>query len=167
MAVLPLKYGISLQTRGKSDLTNEVNLEPLDDGQRAEAEAYAKKFPNAIPRPVRPGNTFNCHGLTFASRRTQLWKNAEVMSILKEDQYEEVKLSDVMAGDIVAYYSDESKEFEHTGIVIDSDGQQAKANGTIRNPLVLSKWGCATEFIHRVGYHPYAGLVPRYFRVKE
>src|SRR5690242_18488233 len=60
----------------------------------------------AIER-TKPSPLYNCHGFTFACRRTRVETNLSIQTILMDDKYEEVRLEHVLAGDIVIYYSDE------------------------------------------------------------
>src|SRR3972149_1987902 len=72
-------------------------------------ESQKKKFEGrdviflGVPSPV-----YNCHGLTFASRRTAIFEHREIMKILSEDDYQEVENeNDVQIGDIIIYYEKE------------------------------------------------------------
>ncbi len=58
--------------------------------------------PNAIHRPIEPCNTYNCHGLTFAARRTWIHEPSELLKILEDDDYEEVT-NGILPGDIAIY----------------------------------------------------------------
>lgn len=83
---------------------------------------------------------FNCHGLTFASRRTQINSPAELRKILEDDQYVPVKLTDVQPGDVVLYVG-ANGDFNHSGIVVEyKDGMV--------HPLIWSKWGNGPEAVH-------------------
>jgi len=99
-------------------------------------------------RPVGPSRQYNCHGLTFASRRTWIWKPSEIEKILKDDEYETVvELENVLPGDIVIYSQD--GDVEHSGIVLSVDPV----------PLILSKWGSSHEVIHKINECPYSGSI--------
>lgn len=102
----------------------------------------------AIPRTSTSSLIFNCHGLTFASRRTSIHDEEDVRRILQEDDYVEVALSDVLPGDIVVYYGPRNS-IPHTGVVI-SMPQQADFGV----PWVVSKWGHFREFMHRANQVP-------------
>ena len=88
---------------------------------------------------------YNCHGLTFGSRRTHL---NEIDKILKEDFYKEVSSDDIREGDVVVYVSDIG--VIHSGIVIGI----IEGKG-INVPLVLSKWGLLGEYVHLYNCCPF------------
>lgn len=102
---------------------------------------------------------FNCHGMTFAARRTTL-DAPEVLQILSEDGYSEVLLKDVMPGDIILYYSDDG-DVEHSAIVVGSPTKQ-----DLWIPKVYSKWGKYKELIHWANQCPYAFDKAKYYRIK-
>jgi hypothetical protein len=90
--------------------------------------------------------SYNCHGLTFASRRTHIIDWSELQKILRDDDYKEIELRDVLAGDIVIYLRD--GDANHSGVVV-----EYTHNATVL-PMVCSKWGCAGEFIHSLMDRP-------------
>jgi len=47
-----------------------------------------------------------------------VWSSEEVSLVLKEDGYQEVAQKDATPGDIILYYSTETGEIEHSGIVV-------------------------------------------------
>ena len=104
---------------------------------------------------------YNCHGMTFASRRTGIYDDAEIEKILKDDNYIEIKaLNDVLAGDVVIYYQDNS--ITHSGIILSND----ILNG-MRCIFVLSKWAKHKEVIHALNYCPYATGIKRFWRINH
>jgi hypothetical protein len=107
-------------------------------------------------RPTGVCHTYNCHGLTFACRRTGISDSAEVQKILTHDGYQEVQRKDLLAGDIVIYVSVDTNEIEHSGIIVQVDDY---------GPYVLSKWGHCHEVIHRLGECMYDSSRVRYYRV--
>jgi hypothetical protein len=103
---------------------------------------------------------YNCHGLTFGSRRTQVdWTPATINMILKEDDFEEVPDRDVRVGNVVIYYGDDGKP-EHSGIVV---GKQREFDV----PLIWSKWGKGQEVVHPLGACEWGGMPTRFYRIKE
>ena len=48
---------------------------------------------------------YNCHGLTFASRRTGIDETSEILNILGDDKFVKIDISECLPGDIVIYYS--------------------------------------------------------------
>lgn len=83
---------------------------------------------------------YNCHGLTFASRRTRIENTPEVMKILDDDLYEEIPMKSTLPGDIVIYYSNNG-DANHSGVVVEY-------SEALVLPIVCSKWGSAGEFVH-------------------
>jgi hypothetical protein len=98
-------------------------------------------------RTVRRGPSlkYNCHGLTFAARRTGIFDAPFVSLVLTEDGYEEIPNDDaVLPGDVVVYYSDDGDP-SHSGIVL----ERKTAHGLF-DPFVVSKFGKGHEFVHRL-----------------
>lgn len=161
--IIGIRVKIGLQTRGQNDIVNEMCTIPPDDGMLLEANSYKQRFPDADHRPTKPSQFYNCHGLTFGSRRTRIWLASEIQKILKEDGYSEVSLGDVSAGDIITY-TDAKNELIHSGIVVRSDEMPGLGIKDIR---VLSKWGHAHEVIHKPSYCPYPNAIIKYHRVNQ
>jgi hypothetical protein len=115
---------------------------------------YLKEFPRAIKRTeICP--LYNCHGLTFASRRTKIIERKFIEFIIRDDNYRLIELKDVLPGDIVMYYS-ENGDPNHSGIVVEM---------TRFGPLVCSKWGNSGEFIHLFNECPKIyGRIVKYYR---
>jgi len=99
---------------------------------------------------------YNCHGLTFASRRTRIWKSPELQHILVEDGYEELPREQVLAGDVIVYFHD--GDAEHSGIVVGITGTDFR---------VVSKWGFGEEVEHWEYQCPYDPTGVKYYRVKK
>jgi hypothetical protein len=131
-----------------------------------ERESYRKKYYGGTFRGVGPCNTYNCHGLTFASRRTAITTAIAVRAILAEDGYATVSRNDVLPGDIVVYYStgELPGDVEHSGIVVERVSQQGLIGVRIK---VLSKWGYCDEVVHFAEECPYDVGDIRYFRVNQ
>src|SRR2546430_14604689 len=102
-------------------------------------------FLNAVPllqasvRPpsklrTDPNPRYNCHGLTFASRRTCVLDENEISRILQEDGYEPVGREAVLPGDIAVYYSNNGSSIDHSGIVVSAP------EGPGGVPMICSKW---------------------------
>ena len=105
---------------------------------------------------------YNCHGLTFGSRRTSVEaSNKTINLIIQDDGFEEVKPADVQEGDIVIYY-DEDGEVQHSGIVVEMMRSASLASSV---PKVWSKWGLAQETVHHFKTMPYNNVEPKYFRM--
>ena len=116
-----------------------------------------KTFANVKAR-TKPSPIYNCHGLTFASRRTRIEKSSDLQIILKDDEYIEIHSFDkLMPGDVVIYYS-ESGDPNHSGLVVEIDDK-------LNLPIICSKWGTAGEFIHTLNDCPkHYGPQTKFFR---
>lgn len=151
---------IAVETRQKTSIENEHDPSPPSPGDQMQADALRQRYSGAVHRPTAVGTTYNCHGLTFASRRTQIWKTSEVRKILAEDGYVRVpQQADVLPGDIVLYV-DESGDIEHSGIVLHKEDL-----GLLPIVKILSKWGSAHEVIHGHMDCPYSLRSLEYYRV--
>ncbi len=150
---------IITQTRRGNNIENEQDITEPTYGNRLEIEDLRSEYIGAIQRSNGYSSLYNCHGMTFASRRTGIYKLIEVNKILEEDNYCEVPLTEVLPGDVVLYYSI-SGDIEHSGIVIEN-----KNHSGIRIPKILSKWGISFEMIHLVQNCPYyVGNIIKYYR---
>jgi len=154
MSVLALSSELKLETRCHNQIENEINRGPILAGMQLLSDDLKQKYPGVRHRPTTASHKYNCNGLTFASRRTVISKAAEILMILRDDEYEEAVIANVMCGDIVVYI--EKGEVEHSGIVVGSQ------EGV---PMVLSKWGLAHEAVHRVNECPYNSAERKYYRI--
>jgi hypothetical protein len=112
--------------------------------------------PKAIYR-CGPSPVYNCHGLTFASRRTRIWTDNAIKLILTEDNYAIVEKEFVLPGDIVVYYN--AGDAEHSGIVV-----EAQSPMSIR---VVSKFGSGNELVHWLyDVAPYDTSDIKFYRIR-
>ncbi len=147
-------HPIQLQTRLGNNIENSQEHD-FSITERNYFQMLDRKFPNAnIRTPENP--IYNCHGLTFASRRTRIWSSKAIRMILKDDSYIEVNLNQVKPGDVIIYL-DEQGDFEHSGIIVDVDE-------THLLPRVVSKWGGYKEVIHWANQCPYDSFQMRFYR---
>lgn len=146
---------IRLETSKKTGIPNHQDTE-ISTFHLNWAKQIGDKHRSAKQR-TKPSAVYNCHGLTFACRRTRIERSAAIQTILNDDAYEEVKLTDVLPGDIVIYYSD-AGDPNHSGMVVEVGGQ-------LILPIICSKWGNAGEFIHSLRDCPSMyGPIYRFFR---
>jgi hypothetical protein len=149
---------IELRTRANTPIDNlqawqysSFEWAQLGESLKRFKEPYAKAL--GSPSPV-----YNCHGLTFASRRTAVdSSNETVFRVLKEDDYEEVPQSDARPGDVILYL-DAVGQAQHSGIVVDIIERGV--------PKVWSKWGKGQEFIHHFWHCPFDPQYTKYYRLK-
>jgi hypothetical protein len=103
---------------------------------------------------------YNCHGLTFAARRTWIDESPSIARIISDDKYQEIAPDKVLPGDVIIFYGDDG-DIEHSGIVLKAPDQDLKI------PLILSKWGLSGEVIHWANRGPYSFERPRYYRITK
>lgn len=148
---------IVTQTRKGNNIKNNQDKVPPVFGQLLEVRDLKQKHPFVTLRG-KINSLYNCHGMTFASKRTGIYELPELNKILIEDEYWEVDLKDILPGDIVLYYSEQG-DIEHSGFVIDVND-----NGHIRTPKIISKWGPTWEVIHFIQDCPYDSSNLKYYR---
>jgi hypothetical protein len=155
-------YVLQLQTSERNDISNEQHR-TLIYGELLQSDQIEKDYPLArFKGQVTP--IYNCHGLTFASRRTWIYASQEIEKILRDDKYIEIKEEKaVLPGDVVAYYED--TEIVHTGIVVQVDLPQVEHD--LIKIMIWSKWGKCKEAIHHVNYSPYINTIKRYWRMNH
>jgi hypothetical protein len=152
---------LALETRKRQHVANQHNTSQVIPGEILAATDLRTRYITSTHRPTPVCYTYNCHGLTFAGRRTQITSSVEVRKILDDDDYQIIQQNAVLPGDIVIYISQES-EIEHSGIVVFFD--QQLIGGAIR---VLSKWGGAHEVIHSLMECPYNDMRVEFYRVMK
>ena len=149
---------IALQTRNRNNIPNSQSHE-ISAFEKAQAPYYERKFPHVKFR-TPPNPIYNCHGLTFASKRTGISLTNALQTIIHDDGYTIVNRDEVLPGDIIIYYSEDG-DIEHSGIVVSERDKQWKM------PLVVSKWGKYSEVVHLAYDCPYTMANARYYRVTK
>jgi hypothetical protein len=134
---------IRLETSKRTGIDN-VQVVDISAFERNWNARIPKAHPRAEPR-TQPSPIYNCHGLTFASRRTRVVDPRSISRILQDDGWVEIEMKEVLAGDVVVYYSLDGDP-NHSGIVISMDA--------LGIPEICSKWGSAGEFNHKLADHP-------------
>jgi hypothetical protein len=131
-------------------LTSEIN-----SAKRLESSFKSKFQGNLDP-------FYNCHGLTFASKRTGIYNDEDIYQILR-NEYIPIKLEkDVLIGDVVIYYNAEESQIMHSGVVVLAE------HGDIGiNIKVYSKVLKAREIVHDRRECPYYFGVIKYFRINH
>ena len=129
---------IRIETSKRRGIVNKQGTDVSKFERNWDAE-ISNLFPNATRR-TEVSATYNCHGLTFACRRSRIPSSTSVRCILADDQWDEVTITDVKAGDIVVYVSSDG-DVNHSGLVV---GKHEDLN----LPVICSKWGSAGEFVH-------------------
>ena len=108
---------LALQTRKGGVISNSMNPTEMYVGVHNKIAALRTEYHEATHRNVGPSARYNCHGLTFAARRTGISDPAQVQKIILDDGYTELPMSEApSAGDIAIYRED--GDIIHSGIVI-------------------------------------------------
>lgn len=129
---------ICLQTSKGRNIPNRQGSQ-LDNIQQDLVGWIRNDYPSAKIR-TDVSTIFNCHGLTFGSRRVQIEPPA-ISAILEDDNYQPIQNNnDVREGDIIVYSNGD--ELTHSGIVVE-------LSGLIFSPWICSKWGNGPEVVHR------------------
>ena len=81
---------LRLDSRRQNQIRNLISWVPMHYGATLQVAAHIRQYPHAVHRPVSPTRKYNCHGLTFASRRTWIDETPEVKKVLLDDEYVEV-----------------------------------------------------------------------------
>jgi hypothetical protein len=145
MPLLLLQSEINLHTRCENQISNEIDRRPIRAGDAIASQDFKIKYKRALHRPTAPSRKYNCHGLTFASRRTWVEKPQEIAKILKDDDYVPIDAKDVLPGDVAIYRT--AGVIEHSGVVM------GIKEGV---PQILSKWAALHEAVHPVRECPYS-----------
>lgn len=157
MPILQLRSQLALHTRCENQIVNEINRERVRAGDVFQVRDFKSQFRDEIHRPTGPSRKYNCHGLTFASRRTWIQEAQEIYKIISDDEYHKVQPpEEVMPGDIAVYFKD--GDVEHSGIVV--------GIAELKVPVILSKWGACHEVVHRVYACLYDSTNVVYYRIK-
>jgi len=147
---MALPRSIPLYTRIGREIPNVHLLELHPQTARRVVEGHRKTYPTArLRRP--PAGHYNCHGLTFANRRTCIPDPESVLSILEDDGYRKVKRPEVCLGDVAVYY--EEGKVSHTGVIVQVERLEGLIGGM--SIWIMSKWGQAAEYIHSFNDGPY------------
>lgn len=164
---MPLKRALTIGGRRVTTINVDTRAgNPIENVQEKEvSSSYSRqwkkleeKYKDKVDFRSSISGIYNCFGLVFASRRTNIDKDID--EIIEDDDYREVGLSQVRAGDIVLYRNPDSKSVEHAGIVVEVKRDKI----TIVN--VVSKWGPGREAVHPVRLCPYQETEIEYYRIE-
>src|SRR6266571_3829480 len=142
---------LELQAYDGQHIPNEIDADPT-----AGYVALAKSDPHyQAPHQILgpPSGRYNCHGLVFGSRRTNIpsisMLTYSLAGLLQAELY--VQTGHAQLGDIVAY-RDDANDIVHTGIV-----SRVERFGNSQVVMVWSKWGSLEECEHHLLATPYSG----------
>ena len=147
---MALPESILLSTRLGREIPNFQDLDQPPGIAARLVEGHRRNHPMATMRRA-PTGLYNCHGLTFACRRTGIYNPEDIEKILKDDGYRQIKPMEAQPGDIVVYR--DGRETSHTAAVIQVERSNTLVGG--QAIWVLSKWGQGAEYIHVVKDDPY------------
>jgi len=163
----PPHSSMTLRTRMDNDIDNlqpwsyaPMELQKLAEGIQKYELLGAKRV--GEPCPV-----YNCHGLTFGSRRAEVDYHWPVISaILKDDGFIEIELHRTTEGDVVVYFDSRGIP-DHSGIVVGFwvDDGLGVGTGASNVPLIWSKWGKGWEAIHPLSSCPYNSVNTKFYRI--
>lgn len=112
-----------------------------------------EKFPFVKFRSS-PSPEYNCHGMSFASKRTNVDRSSDLRLILEDDGYVSIQIKDTLPGDVVLYVSPVDGDIMHSGTLVECKHPPHDLSSI----LVISKWGKyreAIHYLHDTGYKDY------------
>lgn len=127
------------------------------------ANAIEKQFDGKFQG--NPSPLYNCHGLTFASKRTGIYSDTEIWKILKCEYQAVASVNDLLVGDIILYLErDNETSIIHSGIVVTAN----HSIGTISEVRIYSKVLKAREITHSIYNCPYhTGNNVKFYRINH
>lgn len=155
----PSGKSIPLTTRKGTSIRNHQQDTKVTNALSVDSR-FRAKYPKIVAERTDLSSYYNCHGLVFASRRTWVGDPKQIKVILEEDCYVEVKVQNVLPGDVILYYDNEGDP-EHSGFVVSQSDKR-----TLMIPLVVSKWGHWREVVHWANDCPYEYQRAKFFRVE-
>ncbi|HRH48337.1 MAG TPA: hypothetical protein PLP23_06285 [Panacibacter sp.] len=152
---------IVMQTMAKRPIKNKqiknLNRNPLFNRtiDLLKEEHICTERPNTIT------GIYNCHGMTFANRRTGIDEDSELNKIFQDDNYREIRLDLLLCGD-TALYIKQNGAYSHSGIVVSIPENLSEHNKI--EIKILSKWGDGFEAIHALYQCPYFESTIKFLR---
>lgn len=156
-ALAHIRGNLVVQTRTGREVANYFDGNRPAFGIFQACDGARREFKSARHRPTEPSAHYNCHGLTFAGRRTSIESPDEVLDILSDDGYERIPRHEVMSGDVVVYFKDGAPD--HSGIVMSTE--------VFGDMWILSKWGELHEVVHRPSDCVYDASDIRFYRISR
>lgn len=156
------EHELEMMTRKRSHIENVQCHDRIGNFEKKAVEDIDREYEGRARKRTGATALYNCHGLTFASRRTRILSDETLKQILKEDGYAEVEPKSVIAGDIVLYFN-ESGGIDHSGMVVCNPMTDLISS----QPMVLSKWGSGPEYVHPALVCPYPISDIKYYRCEK
>jgi hypothetical protein len=149
--------------------THTSTNEPIDNEQYDTLSFQDENWPNRLESEFQSkyqgtaNPYYNCHGLTFACKRTGIYSDVEIFKILKAE-YRKIRKEDVIVGDVIIYslpYDENS--IAHSGIVVEViKSEQIVGAIKIR---IYSKVLKGREIVHDYDKGPYAAGYKTFYRI--
>lgn len=161
--VIQTRGSLHTETRFGTLIPNAFDRSPLHHGKLLECQKWRNQYPRADHRRNAESSSYNCHGLTFANRRTGIDDPAAIRMILREDDYVKVDRNDLLIGDTIVYI--EAGDISHSGVVVAVPIPTPGIIDPLSGVRILSKWGEGQEVIHEVRDCPYPNTIHEFWRV--
>lgn len=157
--MLPRGRSLALASYREVAIPNRTDV-GIGPGDVALAERGLRPLLAVVQRRTPPTDRYNCHGLVFAARRTNIPPPGDesrglIDRILREDDYRRIPERETHEGDLVVWRS--TQDIDHTGFVI-------AVSQAPRTPIIWSMWGGLGEFVHSVHATPYTDCSIEYWR---
>ena len=156
---------LALEARDGWRIPNVVDVLPIADAQLQLARKGIDSLLRATVRALAPPSSrYNCYGLVFASRRTNVnippAEEFDIRDLLRRDGFAPVP-DEPAPGDIAVYVGP-GGDVMHAGFVT-----RWCATDSLHEEFVWSKWGGAGEFEHPPRAMPevYAECEIKYWRL--
>lgn len=156
----PPPKSIALATAGGRDIPN-FQIGEISAFERNQFAELDRRFASNTVIRSEATPLYNCHGMTFACRRTGIFDSGALQRVLADDHYRLLTSSEVLPGDVLLYY-DENGDFDHSAVVV-----APPSESPLGIPRVFSKWGKYRELLHWANDCPYDFSTAKYFRVSH
>ena len=145
----------------KGNKIDNYQIFELSQVEKNQFKDYSKEnYPFAKHRN-NPSPIYNCHGMSFASRRTNIDRATEIRMIINDDGYDKINIKETLPGDIVLYVKKDDGDIIHSGFLVNCEHPE----GNISNIWVVSKWGKFKEVIHHLFDCPYKNCEAEFYRL--
>lgn len=154
------RRSIVLETSKGTKIDNYQIFE-ISQFEKNQFARYSKNnYPLAVFRNS-PSPVYNCHGMSFASRRTNIDRSNDIRKILEDDQYHKIEKKYTIPGDLVLYISLEDGDIVHSATIVSAE----HAVNNISRLVVVSKWGKFREVMHDLNNCPYKDFEKEFYRI--
>ena len=156
------RRSINLETSKGTKIDNYQIFE-ISQFEKNQFVDYSKtNYPFATFRNS-PSPIYNCHGMSFASRRTNIDRSIDIRKILNDDLYKKIDLKSTLPGDVVLYINQEDGDIVHSGFVVNCE----HSDNNISRIMVVSKWGKFREVVHHLNDCPYKAFEKEFYRISH